>query len=220
MITRLICLVFAVVILGAGMSERSVALVALGAAVVALGLAGLPGGQPEPVVPPSMAPTWSWKQFSPRARMIGGCTVGLSVLTVALSSEERLIWVSVATWLLAIGGLVAVGLHLDGLALADVWRKTRTIFARRHRPELASVLVITGVAFAMRFYNLEMIPPLFHGDEGFMGLFGLDIMEGQRYPFFATSNLWGLPFLFNYLQALSMWIFGANVFGLRMLSAI
>jgi 4-amino-4-deoxy-L-arabinose transferase-like glycosyltransferase len=219
-ITRLVCLIFALCITAVGLNEKSLLLMILGAAIVALALSGLKDAEEPRRPPPSVAPTWHPRRLSRRGRMIAGYTVALAVLTVALSSEISLIWVSVATWLLAIGGLVALGLHLDSIHPRELVARARLLFAKEHRPELASVLAITAVGFAMRYYDVEMIPPAFHGDEGFMGLLALDIMDGKRYPFFATSPLWGLPYLFNYLQALTMAIFGDNVYGLRMLSVI
>jgi hypothetical protein len=90
--------------------------------------------------------------------------------------------VPIGTWLLAIGLLLALGLHLDGMGLPDVSVRGRAASSRHHWPELASVLGLTAVGFAMRYYDVDMIPPAFHGDEGFMGLFGLEILEGQRLP--------------------------------------
>lgn len=86
--------------------------------------------------------------------------------------------------------------------------------------EIGLVAALTAIAFALRIYDLENLPPIVHVDEGEMGMFGLDILAGKPIPFFYTAPFWGLPLIFNYLQAACMAIFGTTVFGLRMLSVI
>lgn len=97
---------------------------------------------------------------------------------------------------------------------------------RAHSPsktdwfEIVSLCLVTVIGLVLRSYDLSNSPPTIHVDEGEMGIYALDILAGKPIPFFWTAPFWGLPMIFNYLQALSIDIFGPNIAGLRMLSVI
>jgi 4-amino-4-deoxy-L-arabinose transferase-like glycosyltransferase len=225
MFTRLVGLVFAGLTVGAGLAEPSVVLVALAAGMTALLV--LPerrGGVPQAGSAPTGRETrygsLASRLLAPNSLILSGLSLGLSAVATTLSAGDTFSAVAIVCWLGALGCLGALGLSLDRLSLGDLRRVAAALRSRRHRSEVASVAAISLVAFALRAYRLDAVPPMFHGDEGEMGLFALEILEGKRHPFFATSPFWGLPYLFNYLQALSMTVFGASVFGIRMLSVI
>jgi 4-amino-4-deoxy-L-arabinose transferase-like glycosyltransferase len=224
-ITRLVCLGFAAVIVSVGLREQSLALLAVAAAIVAVALAGLGPCEPGRACRGKLAPLWSpaaWARpdLSATALTVAGCAAASSMLAIMLRSDTGVGVLAIACWVLAVGAVVALGPILDRVTRAEVGAALRSSLARRHRPEIASVLAITVVAFVLRVYQLETVPPMFHGDEGEIGLIALSILDGREYPFFWTSPYWRLPYLFSYLQALSMWLFGPTVFGIRMLSVV
>ena len=163
-----------------------------------------------------------WRTID-RSGVGGICAIGaflLSTLTVALTWHDRYSSIGVALWALVIGLLVVGAARLDRLDLGSLARKARLLASPSVRPEVASVVAITLVGLGLRVYDLNGFPPPFHGDEGEMGLLALQIMNGQRFPVFTTSPFWGLSYLFNYLQAGSMLVFGDTVPGIRMLSVL
>lgn len=107
------------------------------------------------------------------------------------------------------------------LAAEGRWPRLRTLVerAKAHRREIAWVGLCTLVAFVLRFVALDSIPANFGGDEGEMGMEAIRVLRGDLTNMFVTGWL-SHPTLFFFLQALSMKLFGANVFGLRMLSVI
>ena len=89
---------------------------------------------------------------------------------------------------------------------------------------LATLLGV--VALGLRLYQIGPLLPPVHGDEGEMGMLALLALHGpasglsaHRLPFFSTAFL-DHPTLFHYLQAFGLWLFGENITGLRVLSAI
>ena len=80
------------------------------------------------------------------------------------------------------------------------------------------IIPIILIAFALRFYNLETLPPL-HGDEGEMGLVALKVLENKAPPLTAIGWL-DHPALFHYLQAGPVAIFGRTALALRLLSVV
>lgn len=85
--------------------------------------------------------------------------------------------------------------------------------------ELIVLLLIVALGFGLLGYNVEYIPPGFHGDEGEPGMQALALLHGEVdslisvgwYHHPMTSFAW---------HALSMRILGETVFGLRMGSVI
>ena len=222
---RLTCLIFALLLLVIGLSEPAVgpALAAGGIAMVAfLGLACVPGRVQEAATASDVgAPPWFFRpSVPPRTLMLAGFAASLSLLTVALTLKDTYSVLALVLWSGALGCLVALGPSLDRLPLRHVWYWLRVPFTKQHRPELGTVLAIMLVGFVLRVYNLELVPPLFHGDEGEMGLLARRIMNGAQFPFFSTSPFWGLPYLFNYLQAGWLQVFGPTVWGIRLLSVV
>jgi 4-amino-4-deoxy-L-arabinose transferase-like glycosyltransferase len=87
------------------------------------------------------------------------------------------------------------------------------------RWELAALLALTLVALLARAVLVHQIPQNFGGDEGEMGTMARAVLRGELRDPFVTGWL-SHPTLWFFMQALSLRVFGDNVFGLRMLSAL
>jgi Dolichyl-phosphate-mannose-protein mannosyltransferase len=85
--------------------------------------------------------------------------------------------------------------------------------------ELAALLGLTLLALLARAVLVHRIPQNFGGDEGEMGMMARAVLRGEVRDPFVTGWL-SHPTLWFFMQALSLRIFGDNVFGLRMLSAL
>lgn len=122
-------------------------------------------------------------------------------------------------------------LWITGLALLLVgagWRETppgraggerAAVDAPPARWEYLAVSAITLFAFAVRALSLAAIPMNVHGDEGEMGMVARAVLSGAvRDPF--STNWADQPTLWFFIQALSLRLFGNDIAGLRMLSAI
>lgn len=117
-------------------------------------------------------------------------------------------------WLVSMALFVAACWPYGTREVTSFWRRLK-----RHWIEVCLVMLIVALGFALRAYDLDSIPGGFHGDEGEWAMDAVGILEGERVPPFGTG--WDMhPSLFSYLQALSMKVFGMNVTGVRMLSAI
>lgn len=91
-------------------------------------------------------------------------------------------------------------------------------WAKGHRKEIVTVVVIMAFATAIRFYRLGAVPRVLDGDEGSVGLRALSTTNDfLSNPFAAWENFGGL-----YLQIINMAIrfFGVNSLGLRLMPAI
>lgn len=85
--------------------------------------------------------------------------------------------------------------------------------------ELVTVTLILAVAFGLRFYRLEAIPHDLDGDVASHGLEARKLLEGQQPHIFGT--MWAeIPTMGFIPAALSMGLFGNNLFGLYMASVI
>jgi len=137
---------------------------------------------------------------------------GLTTLFVVQDFTNPVIpslWV--ASMLLYLAGAV----KLDGISLKEKRPAITTSGFLRQHGLLIPVLL---VAFALRIYNLEQLPPL-HGDEGEMGLVALKILHHDGPPIIATG--WNdHPALFHYLQAVFVAPLGHTGFALRLPSVI
>ncbi len=215
-IIRLVCLLSAVLLGSVGLMEQSVVMMTVAAGSTALALSGLGGRACRTGVAP-----WSsllvWVRLTPKAWSLVGFAAGFSVLALAFPSINLL---TALFWGLAMASLVAIGFELDGLPYGVIRDGIRTALAPEHRAEVASVAAIMVVAFVMRAYRVDTIPPMFHGDEGEVGLTAVSVLEGRSYPILTTSPEWALPYIFTYMQAASLSIFGVNATGIRMLSVV
>ncbi len=85
--------------------------------------------------------------------------------------------------------------------------------------EILLIFTITLVGFFLRQVFLAEVPHNLSGDEGEMGLAARKILHGIMPDPFATGWL-SHPNLWFFLQAFSLWLFGNDVAGLRMLSVL
>ncbi|MBK9714716.1 MAG: glycosyltransferase family 39 protein [Kouleothrix sp.] len=148
------------------------------------------------------------------ARLIVASAIWGAVAYVVNSSPALQPWPALLVWASAIG-----------LLIAGAWQLTtpRPAVSRAAllaaRWEIAAVLGLTLLALALRAVRLDGIPQNFGGDEGEMGAMARAVLAGAVSDPFATGWL-SHPNLWFFLQALSLQVFGNNVFGLRMLSAL
>jgi len=121
----------------------------------------------------------------------------------------------VAMWLLTMAlAIVAVAWPIErpNPARLIAWTKTYTY-------EIAAVAIITGVALVVRVVALDTDSWIYSGDEGTFGLYARDVLEDRlKNPF--STGLQAHPTLWFFLQAGTMKVFGNDVVGSRMLSAV
>lgn len=119
---------------------------------------------------------------------------------------------ALATWLAGMGFFLAGAHELD---------RRRALVAEEGWPrwEIGALIGITVVALVLRAFSLEQIPQNFGGDEGEMGMQAREVLVGVATNPFTTGWL-SHPFIWFYMQALSLFVFGDTVFGLRMLSVL
>ena len=87
------------------------------------------------------------------------------------------------------------------------------------RLELLFLAVVLGVAAWLRLPDLARVPANVHGDEASIGLEARRILAGSLSPVFATG-WYDVPSLSFALHAAVMRVFGNDLFGLRLGSAI
>lgn len=86
------------------------------------------------------------------------------------------------------------------------------------RIELAGLFLVVAVAAAVRFWQLQTIPPGLHYDEAFNNLFALRIYRGEIRPIFIPENSGEEP-LHIYLTAMLFAVIGPTALGGRIVSA-
>ncbi len=118
-------------------------------------------------------------------------------------------------WLMAMIMLIIAALRFDRAGSTKVTtRRHDNRFLNKH----ILVMPVILIAFALRFHNLETLPPL-HGDEGEMGLAALKVLANEAPPLTAVGWMHH-PALFHYLQAGPVAIFGRTGLALRILSVV
>lgn len=115
--------------------------------------------------------------------------------------------------------LASLGFFLAGARLLDHRHERHTGDEPWDRREWLAVAALTLLALVLRLTFIETIPQNFGGDEGEMGMEARGVLEGRITNPFVTGWL-SHPTLWFFLQALSLSVFGNNVFGLRALSAL
>jgi Dolichyl-phosphate-mannose-protein mannosyltransferase len=166
---------------------------------------------------------WRASDCSGLAGILAIASLVLMVAICALTWHDTPSKIGTLLWPLSLVLVVAAAARLDGATVRSlrVLRPTRArIEAFISHPEVMSVIAITVVGFVLRIYDLDAYPPQFHGDEAEMGVLAVDIMRGDRPSIFTVAPYWGSSYLLNYLQAVGMDVFGADVAGVRTLSVI
>lgn len=92
------------------------------------------------------------------------------------------------------------------------------IFIKSNYIDLISIVIFTGLGIYLRFVSLGDLPNVVSGDEGMIGKFVIEMLNGNIQNMFGTSN--GNSNLYLFMLAGLMKIFGFSVKVLRMGSAI
>ncbi|MBN2326165.1 MAG: glycosyltransferase family 39 protein [Candidatus Omnitrophica bacterium] len=95
--------------------------------------------------------------------------------------------------------------------LPVVWKDIRQ-YPKHALLPLGALLLLS---LAAGLYRLADIPPTVHGDEGMVGIYARIILNGKIPTFFSTS-WYSIPQLFFFLPACGLYLFGDNLWGLRM----
>lgn len=141
-------------------------------------------------------------------------------IIISKSSESRLI--SIITWGLSILSIFIAGWQWDRpkLKVKNLFGRGTWINNRKFWIEYGGLALLTIFAFILRTIDLADLPKVFHGDEGEIGVLARYALTGsQPLPPFGTSWL-HMPNITFYSRAISLFIFGDSVFGLRIISAI
>jgi 4-amino-4-deoxy-L-arabinose transferase-like glycosyltransferase len=145
------------------------------------------------------------------------------LFTMALLSSGIAFWCAATPALRPIPALLAwlasMGFFLAGARLLDHRRERHIEDEPWDRREWLAVAALILLAFVLRMTLIETIPQNFGGDEGEMGMEARSVLQGRITNPFTTGWL-SHPTLWFFLQALSLSVFGNNVFGLRTLSAL
>ena len=165
-------------------------------------------------------PFGGWCLRGPRRRIGGFAVMALGGLYSLVATVLLILKVpeSAATWAWLFGLLATV----VGAALVDgaVWRPGFTRLSRAQWLELGALVGVVAVAIWLRIPDLANVPPNVHGDEADVGLLAREILAGHMPVLLATAPAAEATALTFAIHAATMHLFGDNLFGLRMASAI
>ena len=139
------------------------------------------------------------------------CNLASLLLVTAESSLHADYWGAFWLWLASIAFFLV-------LIWAQAGRSLRLRSPAAHS-EWLGVGALTALALTLRVGWLEEIPTLLAGDEAAMGLEALRVLDGTLRNMFATG-WFSHPTMYFFVQALSVRLFGATVFALRVSSAV
>ncbi|MEW5830655.1 MAG: glycosyltransferase family 39 protein, partial [Chloroflexota bacterium] len=121
-----------------------------------------------------------------------------------------------ALWLSSVSGLIG------GVLWAEKWRPVRANFVAWWRANRREILLVSGIlaaALGARTLLLGQHPYPWSGDEASVGTEGRMILAGAKTNLFATG--WAGQPNFSFLPtALTLSLFGENLIGIRMTSAL
>ena len=155
---------------------------------------------PLPAASPIRWPTWARIALAAAVALCIGSAI--AVANGAHPMAQHLPW--------------ALGLLILGLSAAARTSAPSAPFSRADRVAVA-VLAVACVGFF--FVQLTDMPPEVHGDEAETALDALRLLEESDRGLFSTS-WFGLPILHAAPTALGFILFGPDLFGLRMTSAL
>lgn len=143
---------------------------------------------------------------------LAAAAAALALFTVLrLNQPRETYWPIFWTWIASIALVI--------LAALPPWAELRDAVARYFRSlltwEALAVLLIAGLALALRAWRIDSIPWTVGGDEGSQGLWARDVIEGRLPNMFGLGWL-SVPNMSFYWQAAWYRLFGDNVVGLRM----
>jgi 4-amino-4-deoxy-L-arabinose transferase-like glycosyltransferase len=196
-----------------GLSIVAVVMTVLGVVTGSLLLVGL-GVAATVVTCYGISDTYAFPRMAGHYGLLTGALL-LSAVTCILVVQDFEAPIINLLWLMAMGMYLISVLRFDRATpskIKSVPREKRVL--NRH----FLIIPIILIAFALRLYSLETLPPL-HGDEGEMGMAALKVLENEAPPLTAVGWM-DHPSLFHYLQAGPVAIFGRTGFALRILSVI
>ena len=146
------------------------------------------------------------------------CVASFSIAQVANTQPPPSnYWPLFALWLVAVGAVVAAA--VSGVR----WSELRPAALKErlwpYRWELAAVAALTVAAATVRTVILTHLPLPFEQDEAALARESLYVLEGQTKNMF-MSGLQGHPTMQFFTEAVFLKVFGVNVFGIRMISAV
>lgn len=119
-------------------------------------------------------------------------------------------------WLISVIGFGVTQLNFQKMNFRTL---KKISFSKENWLKAAAVLLVVGVGFALRFYQLDTLPFDFHGDMASMGIEARAYLLGEKTDWFTTG--WAeIPFLGFAPAILSMKVFGNNLFGLNMSAVV
>jgi DNA-binding beta-propeller fold protein YncE/4-amino-4-deoxy-L-arabinose transferase-like glycosyltransferase len=198
------------------------------------GEAPIPGAAPSPArtSPALDRPVAAWKSFSERFPGVSASwwryALAFAALALNLFSAGRLrgdFYSAIGSW----GWVISLALLLVAFmrerprpvqevdAHTDIEEQTDTRIPRKL--EIAIVVIIFALGLGLRLLNLGDWTTGMHGDEGEAGVDALNIMDGNRVSPFLTGWFYQ-PNFYYWGIALTMNVFGTDLFGLRMFSMI
>ncbi len=115
---------------------------------------------------------------------------------------------------------VAVLSWAAGILLV-VYGGSSVLFRRQHvsRTVLVAGIALFSIALLMRSINTASIPAVLSGDEASSGLFAVGFLQGKTDNIF-IGGWFSFPVLHNFLQSISILIFGQTTQALRLLAAL
>jgi 4-amino-4-deoxy-L-arabinose transferase-like glycosyltransferase len=151
------------------------------------------------------------------ALALAGLVINLYVAMVAVGrSSVRPFYDLLVLW--GVGTALATSAFIQWRNVPAQLRRLGTELWRNN-VETTWVILIAAMAFFLRVYRLQSIPPFLSGDEASMGLEALGVLEAQRVNPFVTG-WFSNPMLYFWMQAGVMRVLGVNVAALRLPSTI
>lgn len=169
------------------------------------------------------APSWWLRVFE---RLSAAPVIFLVVLAAFCSLGAAWLGLHLEQQMLPFGKNLAVLLWLGGGLILFLmhcqlsWDDLRRWWQQYYR-EVIMVAIITIIAGALRFYQLENIPNMINGDEGWTGMVALGRFPLAPFIYgnpFSFAEGFGRPYLDTFAAAIN--IFGQNKFGLRFIPAL
>jgi hypothetical protein len=157
-----------------------------------------------------------------RTTLLAGYALAVAVLAGWIVRTAQPVNSFPAWNVLLIGWLLGVTAY--GLAWASpraLLGSLRAVWAR-HRLEIVLLLALLSVALLLRGAALDRFPRTMGGDDGQVSLRAREVLEGKIVSPFSTGGiaLGEFPTLYFFAQAGLMRLFGDDVVGARMLSAV
>lgn len=179
------------------------------------------GRQPLEIDRKAVRPSVTWKppgaamlrSTALRATLLG--VVGVATVTVVVARlsipNGKAAFLA---WMLSLGAFAVLALR------SDVVRGSLPALPVLRRTEVWVFLALLVVGAWLRLARLDDLPPMVHGDTAECGILGLDILHGRVTDLFDFSPWYMTPYISFVPHALSFWLTGLSVLGLRLPSAL